>query len=295
MPLLRDRAVSGSRGACRGLALASLVALMSAGCVAESKAQFQTGAAAYASLNASAEPTPEQWRQSAEAWGRRFESNPGDPQAAVYYARALRNTDQRAQAVAVLQQGAIRNPNNLQVLAAYGKALAEAQRYKEAQEVLARAHAPERPDWRILSAQGAVADQVGDHALAQRYYEAALKIVPGEPAVLSNLGLSYALSKRLGDAVQALRQADAHPEADGRVRHNLALVLGLQGKFAEAETVLKRELPPEDVAAALATVRRMVAQPNSWGAIRGAERKAARAPARASKAEAQTKLELRRF
>jgi Flp pilus assembly protein TadD len=140
-----------------------------------------------------------------------------------------------------------------------------------------------------------VADQVGNHALAQRYYEAALKIAPGEPAVLSNLGLSYALSKRLAEGEKALREAAAHQEADGRVRHNLALVLGLQGKFQEAEAVLKRELPPEDLAAALATVRRMVAQPNSWSAIRGAERKAARGPTAAKKAEAQNKLELRRF
>ena len=109
--------------------------------------------------------------------------------------------------------------------------------------MLGRAHAPERPDWRILSAQGAVADQVGDHPLAQRYYDAALKVAPGEPTVLSNQGLSFALSKRLPEAEQALRQADAHPDADERVRQNLALVLALQGKFGEAEAVLRRDLP----------------------------------------------------
>ena len=64
----------------------------------------------------------------------------------------------------MLQQAAIRTPNNPELLAAYGKSLADVGRYKEAAEVLGRAHAPERPDWRILSAQGAVADQTGDHA-----------------------------------------------------------------------------------------------------------------------------------
>jgi Flp pilus assembly protein TadD len=246
--------------------------------------------------DASAAPTEEQWRQSAEAWGRRFDANPGDPQAAMYYARALRATDQRAQAVAVLQQAAIRSPKNLPLLAAYGKALADVGRYKEAEEVLERAHTPERPDWGILSAQGAVADQVGDHAAAQRYYEAALKIAPGEPGVLSNLGLSYALSKRLPEAEQVLRQADAHPNADARVRQNLALIFGLQGKFQEAEAVLRRDLPPGEVSAALATLRQMVAQPNSWAAIRGAERKAVRSKTVQAKAATQEqKVELRRF
>jgi Flp pilus assembly protein TadD len=280
--------------------LAGLAALSTAGCLASSKADV-TGAASYASMKSSAQasrqeqPTQEQWRQSAEAWGRRFEANPGDAQAAIYYARALRNTDQRAQAAAVLQQAAIRSPKNLELLAAYGKALADAGRYKEAQEVLARAHAPERPDWRILSAQGAVADQVGDQPLAQRYYDAALKIVPGEPTVLSNLGLSYALSKRLPEAEQALRQADAHPDADGRVHQNLALVLALQGKLQEAEAVLKRDLPPGEVSAALAALRRMVAQPNGLAAIRKAEPKT-RAPTAQNRAAAQDAgIGLRRF
>jgi len=156
-------------------------------------------------------------------------------------------------------------------------------RLKEAADVLSRAHLPERPDWRILSAQGAVADQMGDHAGAQQYYEAALRIAPNEPGVLSNLGLSYALGKRLGDAERVLRQAAAQPGADGRVRQNLALVLGLQGKLPEAEGVLRRDLPPEEASANLAALRGMVAQPNSWNAIRRAGRseptKTAMAPA----------------
>jgi Flp pilus assembly protein TadD len=287
----------GLAGRWRGLLLAGLVALSTGGCLARSKADFNASAS-YASMTASTEtPTQEQWRQSAEAWGRRFEANPADAQAAIYYARALRATDQRAQAVAVLQQAAIRSPKNLELLAAYGKALADVGRYKEADDVLGRSHAPERPDWRILSAQGAVADQVGDHAQAQRYYDAALKITPGEPTVLSNLGLSYALSKRLPEAEQVLRQADAHPDADARVRQNLALVFGLQGKLQEAEAVLRRDLPPDEVTATLASIRRMVAQPNSWAAIRKAESKEARAPTAAQKKvpAPENQVQLRRF
>jgi Flp pilus assembly protein TadD len=307
------RAVSGLSGPCRGLVMVSLIALSTAGCLAKSKAEFTAAFASLREGSSTEAPTQEQWRQSAEAWGRHVEANPSDPQGAIYYARALRATDQRAQAVAVLQQAAIRSPKNLQLLAAYGKALADVGRYKEADEVLGRAHTPERPDWGILSAQGAVADQVGDHALAQRYYEAALKIAPGEPSVLSNLGLSYALSKRLPEAEKTLREADAHPKADARVRQNLALICALQGKFQDAEGVLQRDLPAGEVSAALATLRQMVAQPNSWAAIRAAEGKTAHAaaqpktpapskaaaqpktPAKPKTAAQEPKLELRRF
>lgn len=245
----------------RSLAATGLIALSAAGCL--SRSPETTGSLAATGGEAA-------WASQSEALGRRFDANPGDAAAAVNYARALRARGQHAQALAVLQQAAIRNPKHFELLGAYGKALADVGRLKEAADVLSRAHVPERPDWRILSAQGAVADQMNDHALAQQYYTAALRIVPNEASVLSNLGLSYALAKRLGDAERVLRQASAQPSADARVRQNLALVLGLQGKFPEAEEALRRDLPPEAASANLAALRGMVAQPNQWDAIRRA-------------------------
>ena len=116
------------------------------------------------------------------------------------YAQALRKTGQRAQAVAILEKASIESPHNKAVLGAYGRALADAGNYDQALQVLDRAHTPDQPDWHILSAQGAVLDQMGRHSEAQRYYLTALKIAPDEPSVLSNLGLSYALSKNLAEA-----------------------------------------------------------------------------------------------
>jgi len=259
-----------SRAKWQIVTVVGLIAFAAGGCLKRGSAEI-TGSVGMQ------ETTPEAWRQQAETWGPRFEANPADVKAALNYAQALRSLDQKSQAVAVLQQAAIRSPKNGQVLAAYGKALADVGRYKEAAEVLSRAHSPERPDWRILSAQGAVADQMGEHALAQDYYQTALKIAPGEPSVLSNLGLSYALSKRLAEGERTLKEAAAHPKADARVRQNLALVLGLQGKFGEAEVLLKRDLPPEEASANLAALRTMVSQQNSWNAIRRADGKAAAA------------------
>src|SRR5258708_36895859 len=91
----------------------------------------------------------------------------------------------------------MQDPNNMTLLGAYGRALADVGNYTQALDVLSRAHTPDQPDWRILSAQGAVFDQMGRHQDAQRYYSSALKIVPDEPSVLSNLGLSYPLPKDL--------------------------------------------------------------------------------------------------
>src|SRR5262249_41556828 len=48
-------------------------------------------------------------RKSLEPLSARYRDNPGDPNAAIAYASALRASDQRAQAVAVLEQATIRN------------------------------------------------------------------------------------------------------------------------------------------------------------------------------------------
>jgi Flp pilus assembly protein TadD len=238
-----------------GAALAAALAGALAGCVSSQSAETT------ASLATPAGPaTQDDWRRAADAWGERYRANPDDPQAAVRYAQALRQNGQHAQAAAVLEQASIRNSKNTEVLGAYGRALADDGRFQEALDVLGRAHAPDRPDWRILSAQGAVLDQMGRHEEAQRYYETALKIVPDEPSVLSNLGLSYALSKQLPRAEATLKRAAAGARVDPRVRQNLALVVGLQGRFAEAEAIARADLPAEEASANAAYLRQMLAK-----------------------------------
>jgi Flp pilus assembly protein TadD len=145
-------------------------------------------------------------------------------------------------------------------LAGFGRALADNGNFQQAFEVLGRAHSPQDPDWRILSAQGAVLDELGRGEEARQYYASALRIVPDEPSVLSNLALSYLLSKDLPKAEETLRRASASPTADPRVRLNLALVVGLRGHMAEAESLAREGRPPEEAAANVAYLRRMLAK-----------------------------------
>jgi Flp pilus assembly protein TadD len=201
-------------------------------------------------------------RSAAATWGDRYRANPKDAAAAINYSKALRQLGQRAQAVSVLEQASLQHPHDMALLGAYGRALADTGNYEQALDVLNRAHTPDRPDWHILSVEGAVLDQMGRHEDAQRYYATALKIVPEEPSVLSNLGLSYALSKDLVRAEMTLRRAVSRGGNDPRVRQNLALVIGLQGRFAEAESIARADLPPDAAAANVAYLRDMLAQQN---------------------------------
>src|SRR5882757_6711356 len=200
-------------------------------------------------------------RRDVEVAEARYRANLKDADAALQYGKALRATGQKSQAVAVLEQATIAHPSNKALLAGYGRALADNGNFQQSFDVLGQAHTPDNPDWRILSAQGAALDQLGRFEEARQYYASALKIAPDEPAVLSNLGLSYVLSKDLPKAEETLRRAHGLAGTDPRIRVNLAMVVGLQGKAAEAERIAKADLPPEEAAASVASLKRLLLRP----------------------------------
>ena len=199
------RRQSSHRGFARLLASAAVTAILAAGLGGcQTMSDIKGSLADSPKAEAAPEADP---RRAVEVYGERYRANPKDADNALRYGQALRATGQRAQAVAVLEQATIAHPGNKALLAAYGRALADNGNSQQAFDVLSRAHSPDNPDWRILSVQGTALDQMGRHDEARRYYASALKIVPDEPSVLSNLGLSYVLSKDLPKAEETLRRA----------------------------------------------------------------------------------------
>jgi Flp pilus assembly protein TadD len=235
------------------VAVTTILAVGLAGCQTAGMSDITGSLGARAEAPADSDPS-----RAVDAYGERFRANPKDAEAALRYGQALRANGQRAQAVSVFEQATLSNPGNKALLAGYGRALADTGSFQRAFDVLATAHSPANPDWRILSAQGAALDQMNRHDEARRYYDSALKIRPEEPSVLSNLGLSYMLSKDLPQAEATLRRAYGRGNVDPRVRQNLGLVVGLQGRFGEAETIVRADLPPEEAAANVAYLKQML-------------------------------------
>lgn len=167
---------------------------------------------------------------------RRYDAKPGDKRISLEYAAALRANGQHPQAVAVLQRTSISNVGDQDVAAAYGKALADIGRFEEATQVLARAHSDDRPNWRVLSTLGSIADQMNNHVRAREFYHRALQIAPNESSILNNLGLSYVLTKELALAETTLRKAASLSGADPRIQANLQLTLKLQGRAGGGST-----------------------------------------------------------
>jgi Flp pilus assembly protein TadD len=202
------------------------------------------------------------------ALGQSYAKNPNDKRIATNYAAALQMDGDADQSLAVMRKLAIALPKDRDVLAAYGKALAANGQFEPALDAVRRAQTPEYPDWKLVSAEAAILDQLGQRDGARQNYRKALDLKPNEPSILSNLGMSYVLEGDLRTAETYMRSAAQQPNADSRVRQNLALVVGLQGRFDEAEKIASQELSPEQAQANVTYLRQMLAQQNAWSQLK---------------------------
>jgi Flp pilus assembly protein TadD len=248
----------------KAVSLAALVALALSGCATQKK-ELTTGSIPTAGFSKPVQSmNATELAAAAESIGKTYERNPKDRNAGLNYANMLRMTGRNEQALAVMQQVAISYPTDREVLAAYGKSQAAAGQLEQALNTISRAQTPDRPDWKLKSAEGAILDQLGRAPEARQRYREALDIQPNEPTVLSNLGMSYLLNKDLKTAETYLKSAASQPGADSSVRQNLALAVGLQGRFAEAEQIARQELSPDQAEANVAYLRGMLTQQNAW-------------------------------
>ena len=178
-------------------------------------------------------------------WSQEQQINPMDPMAGVKLAQALREMGQFDQAAETAQSVLTVQPANLEAMLEVGRAhIARGQAfYGIAALEQARAAAPR--DWRPLSLLGVAYQQVRRSDDAKAAWNEALRLSPDNPDVLTNAAIARMGEGDAPSAEILLRRAVAQPGATLKVRQNLALALGLQGKTAEAEQILRRDLPPE--------------------------------------------------
>ncbi|MBC1183003.1 tetratricopeptide repeat protein [Brevundimonas sp. WCHBH090558] len=178
-------------------------------------------------------------------WATEQQADPTDAVAAVKLAQALRELGRYDQAAEAAQATLTLQPNNLDALLELGRAhIARGQAfYGVAPLEQARDLAPR--DWRPYSLLGVAYEQVRRTDDARAAWNQALALSPDNPDVLTNAATAALTHGDAPGAETLLRRAAAQPTASAKVRQNLAMVLGLQGKMGEAEQILRRELPPE--------------------------------------------------
>jgi Flp pilus assembly protein TadD len=202
--------------------------------------------------------------------GARYKARPQDKVTIIYYAAALRAAGQPEQAVSVIENGLAVHRNDIDLQIAYSKALTAAGRFEQALTVADAAIDPASPDWNALLVKGAILDQNGRNKEARALYTQALLVAPNEASLEANMGLSFAMTNELDSAEKHLRRAVGMRGANSQIRQNLALVIGLQGRFDECREMFARELPPDQVEANMAYIRALLTQQNRWDLIKGA-------------------------
>lgn len=190
-------------------------------------------------------------------WSREYELNPTDLEATLKLASAVRRLGNPGRAVEITQTSRQIHPRDPYLLAEHAAGLIADQRAMDAIPVLDEALRIAPGYARLWSLRGAALDQMEDYDAARGHYDRALQITPNDPNILTNLGLSYALSGDLRAAEMWLRRAASLPDAGPGARQNLALVLQLQGREQDAQREQRlanlsrgdRKLPPAPVPA----------------------------------------------
>jgi Flp pilus assembly protein TadD len=202
-------------------------------------------------------------------WAREVDNFPMDYDARLKLARSMRALGKYEEAGAAADQLLVLQPSNLEALLESARDKIAANQGFYAVDLTQRAEALAPRDWRPVSLMAIALEQSNRESDALAAHQKALALAPDNPATLTNLGMYLAVH---GDAARAeplLRKAVAAPGASARERQNLALVLGLEGKFDEAERLARQDLPPDEVQNNLAYLRGAAdgARPHTWQSL----------------------------
>ena len=191
-------------------------------------------------------------------WGDEFAKKPNDLNAALSFARNLKAMGEKQKAASVLQQASVLHSNDAELNGEYGRLALELDQVKLAGKLLEAADDPTKPDWKVISARGTVLAKQGKYKDAIPFYERALTLAQNHPSLLNNLALAHAMSGDPKKAEELLRQAAQSGSRSPKVNQNLALVLGLQGRYDEAKQVASQDISPDNAQSNSNYVRSMV-------------------------------------
>ena len=203
----------------------------------------------------------------ANFWAKENLKNGEDLTVSMEFARALREIGSEERAVDVLSRALIVHPESVEALMLLGRIQMTRGDINTAAQAFQRATDLEPARAEAWAALGTTYDRQGQHRLAQTLYEKALAIEPARTTTLTNYGLSLVLTGDLAGAEDKLRLAASNPDANARVTENLALVLGLQGRFDEMKTVSRTAAPDEVVDQNAALLKGLIKPARSYESL----------------------------
>lgn len=207
-------------------------------------------------------------------WTEQADINPLDPVAGVKAAQALRELGRYEQAADMAERVLLVQPDNVEAMLEVGRGHIARGHAFYGVAALEKARDARPDDWRAWSLLGTAYEQVRRAQDAQTAWARALQLSPDNPDVLTNMAISAMTRGNTAAAEPLLRRAAAQPGASLKVRLNLAMALGLNGKMDEAEQMMRRDLPPDAADRNLEWLRARAGsgagdQARTWGSLQG--------------------------
>ncbi|MCA8901041.1 MAG: tetratricopeptide repeat protein [Hyphomonas sp.] len=203
----------------------------------------------------------------ANFWAKEHAKDPENLEVAITFAEALRDIGSNDRAIEVLSQVMVVHPNEPSLLMPLGRALAAHGNSMGAARAFEQVTLIEPQRAEAWAALGTAFDRIESHTAAQDAYKKALTIEPGRATTMANYGLSLALSGDLTGAEAKLRTASDMAPTDIRIRENLALILGLQGRFDEMKRISSAYAPDKVIEQNVDLLREMIHPVRSWEAL----------------------------
>eukprot|EP00903_Cladosiphon_okamuranus_P002735 g2733.t1 len=266
-----------SRAKTAKLALPLVALVMSAACATSSDALSAEDKAMQDAIEAALQPASEEEIARANRsdpitranfWATEYQKDPSNLETTVSFMRALRGINSHERVMEIATVSAPIHPDGYELFLELGRSLMSQAKYEDATKAFVKSADLAPADVATpLAALGVAFDRLEQHDKAQLAYEYALDRDPNRPTTLSNYGLSLALTGQLLEAETALRKAVAISDQDVRVRQNLALILGLQGRFDEMIAV-DPNAPPRSIEANQRALRDMMTPEQNYDELR---------------------------
>ncbi|MEM7459243.1 MAG: tetratricopeptide repeat protein [Pseudomonadota bacterium] len=204
----------------------------------------------------------------ANFWANEYQKDGLNLETTIEFMRALRNIGSHERILEIATTTIPAHPQSHEIFLELGRSFMAQAKYDQASQAFVRsADLAPTTEATPLAALGLAFDRLEQHDKAQQAYQYALDRDPNRATTLSNYGLSLALTGQLEAAEATLRRAVEAPGSDVRVRQNLALVLGLQGRFDEMVAV-DPNAPPRSIEANQRALREMMTPVNNYDGLR---------------------------
>ncbi|MBS0526658.1 MAG: tetratricopeptide repeat protein [Proteobacteria bacterium] len=175
-------------------------------------------------------------------YDRALQANPQGSEAKLGLGQALLAIGAAEQAAAQFRDVLARHGDNSTARRGLAAALIAMGQPTLAEQQVDEALRANANDYRALNLLGVLLDMQGRHAEAQANYRRGLDLMPDDPGLRSNYGLSLAITGQAQAAIGLLVPVASSRQSTPRIRQNLAFAYAMAGDLGNALQLCRRDM-----------------------------------------------------